>query len=160
MKARRYEKIGSGWIPANRRKWKGGMILFCPNAGFVRIAFGTGDNLTGEDCDLRDPDGNRIDDYVYIQTYDHRKTYDGSFTSARIVREGDTERPVLSGLFCEETDGAQLLISHKSHPDGDLRDFIRPALEMVGFPTRPGGLYLVNTQGAFNWNGAPAGRAR
>lgn len=124
----------TGYIKCNKRRfWDAAVILYRPNVGLIRVAFGSGDNLVDEDIEQKDVNGNRIDDYLYITTYEAPAEESGS----------------ASGIVFPETDGGIMLFSHKSWPSGDIRDMIPEALDFMGWPARMKDYYVVGYEGQF-----------
>lgn len=148
MEKRRFDTTcKTGWIRCNKLRFQSAaLILYRPHAGLVRVAFGTGDNLTEEDCWERDEKGNRINDYLYITMYGGSPE-EGVWTMPTIGSLGDAPRK--TGLLFEETDGAQMLYSRKSWPRGDLREMLPEALEFIGWPKDVKGYYVLGYEGAF-----------
>ena len=108
----------NGEIPRNECDYEGGVILLHPGRReFIRIAFGTGDNLDQDDCEMKDRSGNQIDDYVYISTF-------GELHLGDFAEE----------LEASENDGGQMLFSHKTYKTGDIREMLEPALDFMGWP--------------------------
>lgn len=135
----------SGYIPCNKRRfWDAELVFFRPGFGFVRVAFGSGDNLADEDTAQRDAKGNKIDDYLMIYTYTGEPD-EGSWIHV-YPEKGEVGK---CGLRFEETDGAQQLFARKSHRSGDLREFLPEAFAMVGFPRDVKGYFLVGKYGQF-----------
>ena len=135
----------NGYIPCNKRRfWDAELVFFRPGFGFVRVAFGSGENLSAEDMDMRDENGNKIDDYLIIYTYTGEPD-EGSWI--HVFPEKDEIGKC--GLRFVETDGAQQLFSRKSHRSGDLREFLPEAFAMVDFPRDLKGYFLVRKYGQF-----------
>lgn len=163
---KRPEKNAGGFLPANHYPWQGAFILYRPGYGFVRVEFGNGMNGPDDEdpIDL-DENGHKIDDYVYISCYS-RPPEEGDFKKSKVFlpgHEGDDStrwrwRP---GLFFVESDGFDMLFSHKSYPSADLRDLLKPALKYIGWPVDvERRYYLIGTDGKFNWNGESTRRQR
>ena len=105
-------------INRNTVPYEGGVILFHPGMReLIRIAFGTGENLDQDDCDIKDSHGNFIDDYMYISTF-------GDLHLGDFAEE----------LEASEKDGGQMLFSHKTFKSGDIREMLTPALDFMGWP--------------------------
>jgi len=132
-------------IPRNLHPHRDAEVtVFLPGEGLFRVACGSGDNLTEEDCQLLDDNKNRIDNYVMIYTY----------TVPPI--DGVWERHTCghgcmrtNGLLFAETDGGQMMYSSKTFTRGDIRDMLVPALEFMGWPTDLELYHLVGTSGEF-----------
>lgn len=137
----------TGYIKCNKfRHQRAAIVLYEPAMGFIRVAFGSGDNLSQEDCLDRDRNGNRIDDYLYITTYTGEPE-DGCWEPALGPMPPSTSSR--SGLLLEETDGGQMLYSRKSWPHGDLRELLPEALEFMGWPRSLKKYFVAGYEGAF-----------
>lgn len=158
---KRPEKHAGGFLPANHYPWEGAYIFFRPNYGIVRVAFGNGMNSPcDEDGFGRDENGHKVDDNVYI-TYYSDLPEEGVFKRYFACLSGLKESRSLPGVFFKETDGFNMLISHKSYPSADLRDLLKPALKCIDLPVDvERRYYLIGTEGKFNWDGRPTRRAR
>lgn len=149
-------KTAYSFLPANHYPWEGAYILFRPNYGIVRVAFGNGMNGPDDDDELdSDENGNKVDDNVYI-TYYSDPPEEGDFKQSVVCLSGPEESRSFSGVFFKETDGFNMLFSHKSYPSADLRDLLKPALKCIGWPTDVEKRYfLMGVEGKFNWDGKP-----
>ena len=145
------EKCASGPIPKNVKPHEdAGLVFYRDGIGLVKLFFGSGDNLAQEDYSEVDENGNGIDSYIMICLYEDHPL-DGCWKE---MVEGAAEFKILSGLMFAETDGGQLLYSKKSHPSGDIREFIRDSFEFVGIPTDVENYHLVSSEGSFYPNKA------
>lgn len=123
-------KCLTGKIPKNKFDYEGGVILFHPGRReFVRIAFGTGDNLTQEDLETKDSNGNSVDDYMYLTTYD------------------ELQDMGWDGLCLQEKDGGMMLFSHKTYRSGDIREMLTPSLDFLGWPDSVGEYVFISGEG-------------
>jgi len=130
---------------ANGRIWKnkipfhGAFVFMNPNMGFIRIAFGNGMNAPCDDDDEEDrfdENGNELDDNIYITTYCGEPIEDSwKPDHVHLGLDGHPEKRSHDGLLFEEDDGFNLTFSRKTHPKGDLREFVREALECMGWPS-------------------------
>lgn len=135
----------TGYIKCNKRRyWDAALILFRPGYGIIRVAYGAGGNLTDEDLEQRDRNNHKIDDYLYITVY-QKDPRDDSF---RPLSDRNPEK-CIPGLLFEETDGGQLLFSHKSWPNGDIREMLPEAFDFMGWPKDVKGYYLIGYDGQF-----------
>lgn len=104
-------------VPRNKYDYAGGVVLFHPGHGLIRIAFGTGDNLDQDDLLEKDSQGNGIDDYMYISLFNDLR--------------GDRGE----NLEADEVDGGLLLFSHATYATGDIREMLGPSLDFIGWPS-------------------------
>lgn len=120
----------NGEIPRNEHDYEGGVVLLHPGRReFIRIAFGTGDNLDQDDCEIKDRNGNGIDDYVYISTF-------GELHLGDFAEE----------LEASEKDGGQMLFSHETYKTGDIREMLAPALDFMGWPDDIGEYVFISKE--------------
>ena len=132
-------------IPRNRYPHRDAEVtVFLPGKGLFRVACGSGDNLTEEDCQLLDDNKNRIDNYVMIYTYTV-PPIDGVWE--RHTCDHGCMRT--DGLLFAETDGGQMMYSSKTFARGDIRDMVVPALEFMGWPADLERYHLVTKAGEF-----------
>ena len=112
-------------VPRNPVDWEGSVVMYSTiNQTFFNIAFGTGDNLDGEDMDQG------FNDYIMVDQFE----LDGTFGFGDVVNnikhagyaEGD-----MAGL--DEIDGGQWLLRHKDWRNGDIRRFIMEAMDFAGY---------------------------
>ena len=119
----------TGEIPRNKYEYQGGVVLFHPGPGLIRIAFGTGDNLDQDDLREKDSNGNGIDDYMYISTFENLHLADFA-----------------DELKASEVDGGQLLFSHGTYRSGDIRELLEPSLDFMGWPAKLEEYVLMATE--------------
>lgn len=112
-------------VPRNPRDWYGCVVLYSTwNDSFFNVAFGTGDNLDGDDMDQG------FDDYIMVEQYapnDEVRMSD-IINHAKNVGRIDDETPGL-----QEIDGGQWLLKHKDWGNGDIRRFLMEALQFAGY---------------------------
>lgn len=121
-------------VPCNVRPHSDAAVtLLCRGRGLVRVSFGSDDNITEEDRQMQDENGNSIDSCVYVSEYSKPPEED-NWSNA---------------LVFAETDGGQMLYSSKMYRSGDIRDLLKPALEFVGWPTDMSKYSLVGVSGQF-----------
>jgi len=103
------------------------VVLFHPGRReFIRIAFGNGDNLTQEDLETKDSNGNGVDDYMYLTTYS-------------VPQDMGWD-----GLCLQEKDGGLMLFSHETYRSGDIREMLAPSLDFMGWPDSVGEYVFVS----------------
>ena len=123
-------KCLTGEIPRNKRDYQGGVILFNPRLRrHIRIMFGTGDNLSSEDMDEKDENGNGIDDYMYVTTY-------------KELHAGDD----VDVLEAEEDDGGMMLFSHETYKSGDIREMLEQTLDFMDWPDNLDEYVFISTE--------------
>ena len=135
----------SGQIKCNRHPfWGAALTMFRPGYGIIRVAFGSGDNLTEDDMNQCDKKGNKINDYLYITVYTSSPK-EGVYTP----EDYSNPRKNVAGMLFEETDGGQLLFSRKSWPNGDIREMLPEAFDFMGWPRDVKGYFLLGYEGQF-----------
>ena len=133
------KSCASGKIPKNKTPFKGAYIFLHPECGFIRIAYGNGMNGSCDADDLEDQvdeNGNELDDNVYITVYP-RQPLEGCWKEQKFYfdKKEHPEERSRDGLLFVEDDGFNLLYSTKTHKKGDLREFVKEAIECVGWPS-------------------------
>ncbi len=137
-------KCRSGFVPCNERRHRDAEYLFYkPGFGFVRFAFGNGSQLEELDDDDRDPKGRMPD--AYLMLYEYGQPYEEGVW--REVTSIDDPLPE-SGVMFRETDGAMFLYVRADYPSGDMREMMRTAAKVFGYPD-PKDMFLVGSEGTW-----------
>ena len=112
-------------IPRNKVDWEGGVVLYdAAYEEFFSVVFGSGDNLGSEDIEAG------FDDYIMVDRYELDGTRGSAFVMVDAVDKGYVDETT-EGL--REVDGGQLLLKRKEWADGDIRRFIKEAIDFVGY---------------------------
>ena len=112
-------------VPRNPTDWEGCVVMYSTIGGtFFNIAFGTGDNLDGDDMD----DG--FDDYIMSDQWQLDGTRDLVDVIDDIKHKGYVDEFV-EGV--ESVEGGQLLLMRKEWRNGDIRRFIMEAMDFAGY---------------------------
>lgn len=137
-------KCRSGYVPCNEFRHRDAEYLFWkPGYGFVRFAFGDGSQLGELDEDDRDPKGRMPD--AYLMLYEYGSPYqEGVWRSQATAHVECTQ----SGVLFQETDGAMFLYVKRDYPSGDMREMMRLAAKVFGYPD-PKDMFLVGSEGTW-----------
>ena len=135
----RFDVIGSGWVPCNKKRWKDAkIVLFYQGHGIVSLEFMK--LGVGERRDERDDNGNLIDRKVRIVEYGPKIGEVGcDFAKGESCR----------GIIFYENRRTDFTFSTKSWPSGDIRELAPAALKDVGWPTSRTGYFLLAKNGEF-----------
>jgi len=134
-------------FPRNSKDYFGGIVLFDATTDtFVKLEWGIGDNLLKEDRAAG------YDDYINYETWGWAggplaaafrllDRYEGDFESIEDDYSGG-EKPFQISLA--QCDGGMLLVRRKDKGTGDIREYIRDVMELIGFDDLSGdGLVFV-----------------
>lgn len=112
-------------VPRNPRDWFGSVVVYSTvNSSFFNIAFGTGDNLDGDDID------EGFNDYIMVDQFETNGEEKLEDILDHVMRTGyvDEYTPGVS-----QVDGGQWLLRRKDWRNGDIRRFIMEAMDFAGY---------------------------
>jgi hypothetical protein len=95
---------------------------------FLRVFWGDGSNLTGEDAEKG------YDDYILYDCYGYTEKRPLTSVMASVRRHGgclDSVEDDDPGCLAE-ADGGMMLVKRKKKKSGDIRDYILDVMEMLG----------------------------
>ena len=101
----------------------------------MRVSFGSGENLSAEDMDMRDENGNKIDDYLIIYTYTGEPD-EGSWI--HVFPEKDEIGKC--GLRFVETDGGATVVLEEIAPQRRLEGVSPRGFRNGRLPEGPEGI--------------------
>lgn len=112
-------------VPRNPRDWFGSVVVYSTvNRSFFNIAFGTGDNLDGDDID------EGFNDYIMVDQYELNGEENLEDVFEQVKKTGYVDE-YTSGV--SQVDGGQLMIRRREWRSGDIRRFIMEAMDFAGY---------------------------
>lgn len=137
--AKRFDVVGTGYVPCNKRRFQGEIVLYRPCYGIVSVKCND-KMLIGMSRDEYDPAvGMRVDAFMEVKTYTKGCEHYDTEKNGRMCYGGirfDCD------LFMEVTFA-------KRGYTGDIRDLLPRALKEIKWPTDPKRYFLIQTNGEF-----------
>ena len=137
--AKKFDVVGSGYVPCNKRRFQGEIIFYRPCYGIVSVNCND-KMLVGMHRDVYDPAvGMLADAYMEVKTYTKGCEHFDAENNGRMCYGGirfDCD------LFKE------VPFSKRGYT-GDIRDLLPRALKMIKWPTDPKRYFLLQTNGEF-----------